>query len=206
MPTRRPKRAFQKELPRELERAARTHTSARVELWAEDEHRIGLKPILRKVWAKRGRRPVAVIRPRYRWLYVVAFVHPQTGQSVWWTVSKLDAELFHALLVAFAEELGLGAERRVLLVLDGAGWHTGEKVKPPSGIDLLLLPAYSPELQPAEHLWALCDAVLLNRAFDTLPQLEAVLAPHLVRLTEQLQRIRSLTLFHWWPLTGPPPV
>lgn len=201
----RPRRAFQQELPRELERAAQAHATARVELWAEDEHRIGLKPILRKVWAKRGRRPVAVIRPRYKWLYVVSFVHPQTGQTIWWMVSTLDAEVFHALLVAFAEELGLGPSRQVLLVLDGAGWHIGAEVKPPAGVQLHFLPAYSPELQPAEHLWALCDAVLLNRSFDTLAALQAVLAPHLVRLTQQLQRIRSLTLFHWWPLTRPPP-
>lgn len=201
-----PRRVFQQDLPRELERAARAQAPARVELWAEDEHRIGLKPILRKVWAKRGRRPIAVIRPRYQWLYVVGFVHPQTGQSVWWMVTKLDAEVFHALLVALAEELGLGADRYILLVLDGAGWHTGEEVRPPAGVELLFLPAYSPELQPAEHLWALCDAVLVNQYFDSLAQLQAVLAPHLVRLTEQLQRIRSLTLFHWWPLTGPPPV
>ncbi len=147
-----------------------------------------------------------MLRPRYQWLYVVSFVHPETGQTVWWMVSKLDAEVFHALLVAFAEELGLGPNRRVLLVLDGAGWHTGEDVAPPAGVELLLLPAYSPELQPAEHLWSLCDAVLVNRCFNTLAELQAVLASHLVRLTEQLQRIRSLTLFHWWPTTGPPPV
>jgi transposase len=206
MPTHRRKLGFQQELPGELERAALAYATAHVELWAEDEHRIGLKPILRKVWAKRGRRPIAVIRPRYQWLYVVAFVHPETGRTIWWTVSGLDAEVFSALLAAFAQELGLGANRRVLLVLDGAGWHTGEEVRCPPGVELLVQPAYSPELQPAEHLWALCDGVLVNRCFETLDELQAVLAPHLVHLTQQLQRIRSLTLFHWWPTTGPPSV
>lgn len=204
MPTPRPRSGFQQELPRALERAALAYATARVELWAEDEHRIGLKPILRKVWAKRGRRPIAVIRPKYQWLYVVGFVCPTSGQSVWWMVPTLDGEVFRALLLAFAEELGLSERRRVLLVLDGAGWHLGQDLPP--GLELLFLPAYSPELQPAEHLWALCDAVLVNRWFQDLDALQAVLGPHLARLTDELQRIRSLTLFSWWPSTGPPPV
>ena len=47
-----------------------------VELWAMDEHRVGLKPILRRVWARKGQRPQALVRPRYAWLYVYAFVCP----------------------------------------------------------------------------------------------------------------------------------
>lgn len=46
-------------------------------------------------------------------------------------------------------------------------------------------------------------AVLLNRCFNTSAELRTVLAPHLARLSEQLQRIRSPTFFHWWPVTGP---
>jgi hypothetical protein len=38
--------------------------TAAVEVWASDEHRIGLKPILRRVWAPRGQRPVIAIHPR----------------------------------------------------------------------------------------------------------------------------------------------
>ena len=49
-----------------------------------DEHRIGLIPILRRVWAPRGKRPRAVVRPRYEWLYLLAFavlalLAPSTG-------------------------------------------------------------------------------------------------------------------------------
>lgn len=52
-----------------------------VELWAEDEMRVGgLKPVLlRRVWAPRGRRPIARVRRRYEWAYVYGFVRPRTG-------------------------------------------------------------------------------------------------------------------------------
>ena len=38
-------------------RAAAAHPDAAVEVWAMDEHRIGLQPVLRRVWAPRGHRP-----------------------------------------------------------------------------------------------------------------------------------------------------
>jgi hypothetical protein len=40
---------------------------AQIERWATDEHRIGVKPLLRRVWAPRGHRPTAVVRHRYAW-------------------------------------------------------------------------------------------------------------------------------------------
>jgi hypothetical protein len=41
----------------------------------------------------------------------------------------------------------------VVLVLDQAGWHHATDLRIPDRIDLLFLPTYSPELQPAERLW-----------------------------------------------------
>ena len=200
------KAPFRQMLPETLEAAALRYALARVELWTMDEHRVGLKPILRKVWAKRGKRPVAVIRPQYKWLWVVAFVCPQSGETSWWMVpATLTARTFTNLLRGFAAERGAGPKARILLVLDNAGWHTGHDVSTPEGVELIPLPPYSPELQPAEHLWGLCDQVLVNRCFDTLADLEAVLAPHLVALTRRSEQIRALTLFSWWPTASTPP-
>ena len=55
-----------------------------VEVWAFDEHRLGLKPLIRRVWARRGRRPVAVSSHKYKWLYLYGFVRPTTGDVEWW--------------------------------------------------------------------------------------------------------------------------
>ena len=42
-----------------------------VEIWTEDEARIGLQPIVRRVWwEKGGNRPLAEHRTRYEWEYV----------------------------------------------------------------------------------------------------------------------------------------
>ena len=62
----------------------RQHPARSVELWAEDEARLGLKPIARRVWAVRGRRPTASGRTQYQWLYVYGFVRgadiPEVGE------------------------------------------------------------------------------------------------------------------------------
>jgi hypothetical protein len=65
-----------------------------IEVFATDEHRIGLKPILRRVWAPRGQRPVARGHHRFEWLYVTAFVSPTTGESFWYLATGVDKDLF----------------------------------------------------------------------------------------------------------------
>jgi hypothetical protein len=54
---------------------------ATVEVWAEDEHRVGLKSIVRRIWAPKGTRPMAAVKEKYEWLYVYAFVHPTSGDT-----------------------------------------------------------------------------------------------------------------------------
>lgn len=170
-----------------------------------DEHRVGLKPILRRVWARKGERPVARVRPRYEWLYVYAFVGPhptsvgwKTGETEFWLAPAVSTELFTQIVRA---PLGK-RERAVTLALDQAGWHVSAETLALESDGVLAfehLPPYSPELMPAERLWELTDEPLANRVSERLADLEAVLAERCVSLTEQEGRIRSRTLFHWWP-------
>lgn len=200
MPTRRRRHDFKTEvLPQACEAARAAHPECAIELWTMDEHRLGLIPILRRVWAPRGRRPTAVVRVRYEWLWVLAFVHPATGRTSWWLLPVLNAGAFALVLRAFAQEQGAGTDKHLLLVLDGAGWHTGAQVRAPPGVDLLFQPAYSPEVQPAEHLWTLLDEEVVNRSFETLPLLEQVIAARCCQLAEQTDLVRGTTRFHWWP-------
>lgn len=167
-----------------------------------DEHRIGLHPVVRRVWAPRGQRPSAPVQPRYEWLYVAAFVHPESGRTSWWLLPKIDAQVFAEVLRAFAQEQNAGTGKHILLVLDGAGWHSAAAVEPPQGIELVFQPPYSPEVQPAEHLWEIADEALVNHCFDTLADLEEALARRCCALAEQTERIMRRTLFAWWPITG----
>jgi transposase len=99
----------------------------------------------------------------------------------------------------FAKEVGAGENKRVLLVVDKAGWHTGGEVEIPEGIHLEFLPSGSPELQPAERLWPLTNEAVANRVFEQIEELEEALVERCVQLLDQAEAIRDLTNYHWWP-------
>ena len=170
-------------------------------MFATDEHRLGLKPVTRRVWAPQGERPLAHGHHRYKWLYVTAFVAPATGESVWYVSNGVSKPFFEALLRDFAHEVGAGRERSVILMLDNAGWHTLPGLAVPEGLRLVYLPPYSPELQPAETLWTLVDEPVVNQHIATLEELKAIVNKRCVALAEQQDAIRSRTKFHWWPQT-----
>lgn len=135
---------------------------------------------------------------RFEWLYVTAFVSPATGESFWYLGTGVDKGLFEDTLALFAREAGAGRDRIIILVLDGAGWHT-TPLAIPEGIRLVFLPPYTPELQPAETLWVHVDEPLVNRHFDTIEDLDALVADRCVTLATNRDLIRSQAGFHWWP-------
>ena len=182
-----------------LEKLREAHPEAEVELWAEDEARLGLKPVIRRVWAPVGKRPIARLKRRYEWTYLYGFVRPESGEVYWLILPRVNVELFSMALAEFAKEVGAGEERRILLVVDKAGWHTGGEVEVPEGIHLEFLPSGSPELQPAERLWPLTNEALANRLFEELEELEEALGARCVALSNQPEIIRSYTRYHWWP-------
>src|SRR5690349_18839396 len=137
---------------------------------------IQLKPIRRRVWAPVGQRPIALGHHRYRWLHVAAFVQPTSGEAIWYLCSGLSKPFFEALLAAFARQTGAGRRRHIIPVLDNAGWHGPEDLAIPEGISLVFLPPYTPELQPAEHLWPLVDEPIANRHVASLDELSTIIA------------------------------
>lgn len=175
------------------------HPASAVELWSFDEHRIGLLPIARRVWAKRGSHPTRTVETRYQWLYLYGFVQPQTGRTHFLTLPRMNARLYTQALHEFAEAVGAGLHRQIVLVVDGAGSHRSHEVVVPEGLHLIALPPYSPELQPAERLWPLTNEPLVNRHFETLPDLEQVQQVRCQVLGAMTEAVRGRALFHWWP-------
>src|SRR5579859_6745955 len=115
-----------------------------------DEHRIGLKPIIRRVWASAGYRPTVKVHHRFEWLYVYGFVHPTSGRSFWLTMPTVSIVAFNLALREFADFVQPCADKAIRLVVDRAGYHTSPQVIQPQHLNLWFQPAYSPELQPAE--------------------------------------------------------
>ena len=192
---------MEKKTWRTTSRALRAaHPEAEVRVWAMDEHRVGLQPTTQRTWSKVGTRPVRAVRPGYQWRYVWAWVEPSSGQLEVWLTDRVSTRLHSALLARVAQAVGASATRRVVLVLDGASWHTSGKLEVPEGLELFWLPPATPELQPAERLWSLFDEPLVGLAATSIEQVEQVLVERSQWLFEHPEVVQGRAHFHWWPI------
>ncbi len=120
-----------------------------IELWWQDEARIGQQGSLTYVWAEKGSRPRAPRDQRYAWAYLFGAVCPERGIGAGLVLPFVNTEAMNLHLTEISRTITPGAH--CLLTLDGAGWHqTGGGLVLPDNISLLLLPPYSPELNPVE--------------------------------------------------------
>ena len=160
----------------------------------QDEARIGQQGTLTRVWARTGSRPTAVRQTEYEWVYLWAAVEPATGESVAMITPTVNTELMNQFLAGLSGTLA--ADEHAVLVLDNAGWHVANALHLPDNITLLLLPPYSPELNPAERLWQwLRSHQLSNRVYadyaDLLCQTDQAW------LTLDRQTIKSICACPW---------
>ena len=87
-------------------------------------------------------------------------------------------------MAAFARERAACSGAAIDLVLDQAGWHLSGKLVVPEDVKLVERPAYSPELQPAEHLWPVIDEVVAHRAAEPLEELASWESARCVALSD----------------------
>lgn len=131
-------------------------------------------------------------------------MQPGSGETVWYLSNGIDKPFFEQMLAAFARTVGAGTKRIIVLLLDGAGWHTQPGLDVPDGVRLVYLPPYTPELQPAEHLWPLVDEPVVNRYFHTIDDLDATIDRRCRYLHEDRQLVAAHAGFHWWPNSTAP--
>lgn len=170
-----------------------------MEVWDHDEARVGRKPILRRVWARRGCRPAAVSRTRYAWLYGYGCVHPRSGRCYWLILPTVNSAAMTVARAECARDIGAGPEKRVVLVVDNAGWHTSHDLQLPPGIERFLLPAYTPERPPAERLWPLIREGVANQSFADRDAVQQRLVDRCLTISTTPHIVHALTNFHWLP-------
>lgn len=154
---------------------------------------------MRRVWAKKGERPIVSYETRYEWTYLNGFVCPAKGETFWLLLPTVSLEAFAITLHEFAQWTGAGKTKEILLILDGAGFHEAGSITIPQGIHLHFLPPYSPELQPAEKLWPLSNEGVTNEHFKGMTELEDAQVYRCKAIATRKAEVKKLTLFHWWP-------
>jgi DDE superfamily endonuclease len=168
-----------------------------VEVWAEDEARVGLKPITRRVWSLRGRRPRSGGRTRYDWLYVYGFARPRTGQTFCVLLPRVNADRMGDALAGFAAHADPGGRKVLVVLVDNAGWHVAKRLVVPPNVVLHFLPPCTPELQPAEPLWPLVREAVANRSIGRVDRLRAILRARLGYLARTPEVVQPVVGGRW---------
>jgi putative transposase len=142
---------FREVVADQIQAIREAHPDEQVQVWFEDEARLGQQGTLARVWARRGSRPRRVRQTQYTSLYVLTAVCAGTGAASGLIAPRLDTAVVNLFLEQFARELPAGVH--AALLWDGAGYHTSEELKIPANVSLIRLLPYSPELNPVENLW-----------------------------------------------------
>jgi len=158
----------------------------------QDEARFGRINDVRRCWAPKPLRPVCQAMLTHEYTYAYAAVDVASGELD----SLILPNVNTACMQVFLDEVAARhPDQRIVMVLDGAGWHTGGELKVPANLPL---PPYAPELNPVEHVWdELREKHFHNRVFDSLDALEDHLETSLLALERDPDRIKSIVAWPW---------
>jgi hypothetical protein len=131
--------------------AAKEARGKPIEIWFQDEARVGQKNKIARRWAKRGTRPSAPHDQRTSSAYIFGAICPAEGKGAGLVLPSCNTEAMALHLAEISRAVAPGAH--ALVFLDQAGWHVSIKLPVPGNITLAPLPPKSPELNPVENIW-----------------------------------------------------
>ena len=170
--------------------------SSRVEIWFQDEMRVGQKNGLVYQWAAKGTRPRQPKDQRYANAYLFGAICPARDTGAALVLPRADAIAMQHHLDEISRCVAAGAH--AVLALDKAGWHTTRKLQVPANISLLHLPPASPELNPTENVWQyLRQTYLSNRVFRDYDDVVEASSAAWNKLTGEPGRIASIGTRTW---------
>ena len=171
---------------------------ARVEVWFQDEARIGQKNSLTRVWGQTGSRPVAPKDLGFASAYLFGAVCPSQGKAAALIMPVCNTAAMNHHLSEISSQVA--ADAHAAVILDRAGWHRSQGLVVPGNITLLELPPYSPELNPVERVWHyLRSHWLANSVFPSLGDIMDACETAWNRFAADDALIRSLCAIAWAP-------
>lgn len=164
-------------------------------LMFQDEARFGRISDCRRAWAPRPVRPPVKAMLTCEYTYAYATVCPLDGKFDSLVLPDVNTECMQIFLDEIARRY---PDENIVMVMDGAGWHRSHSLRLAENLRLLLLPPYSPELNPVEHLWdELREKSFHNRVFDSIGALESHLVDALRHMEETKDAVKSIAGWDW---------
>ena len=179
-----------------LETVSRLALATSIEVWFQDEMRVGQKNSLVYQWAKKGTRPRQPKDQRYENAYMFGAVCPSRDTGVAIIMPYANTAAMRKHLEEISRAVAPGAH--ALVLLDQAGWHTTRKLKVPKNLTMVLLPPACPELNAAENIWQyLRQTYLSNRVFKNYTAILDACQDAWRKLLDETGRIASIATRDW---------
>jgi transposase len=168
-----------------------------IEIWFQDEARVGQKGSLEYIWAPVGSRPPMVRDNRHDSVYLFGAICHARGAGAAIIMPTVNTEAMNEHLKEISTQVAPGAH--AVLVCDGAGWHQqGKRLRMPHNITLLRLPPYSPELNPMENISDYLRGNKLSRlVWDSYEAIVGACKDAWQFLIEDRERIDSIARRCW---------
>jgi transposase len=161
----------------------------------QDEGRFGRINDPRRCWAPKGVRPIIRTQVVREYIYGFAAVSPADGKMTTLVLPWADAETMSLFLAEVAKEF---PSEFILMFMDGASWHKAKGLRVPERMALEFVPPYSPECNPAEHIWEdLRENHFGNDAMESIDEVDARLSDGFRLLHAEPERVKSMTCFSW---------
>ena len=168
-----------------------------IEIWFQDEARVGQQGTHAYVWAPVGSRPPMMRDNRHDSAYLFGAICPSRAVGAAVIMPSVNAEAMTEHLAEISTQVARGAH--AVLVCDRAGWHqTGRRLGVPDNITLLPLPPYCPELNPMENVWEYLRANrLCALVWDSYEAIVEACRTAWHFLINDPERIRSIGTREW---------
>ncbi|MFN3077572.1 MAG: IS630 family transposase [Alphaproteobacteria bacterium] len=168
-----------------------------LEVWWQDEARVGQQGTLSYVWADKGTRPRRLKDTRYSWAYIFGAVCPARNVGAALVMPRANAAAMNKHFAEIATQVA--PDSHAVLILDGAGWHQpGGELRVPDNISILHLPPYCPELNPVENIWQyLRQNYLSNIIFNDYNHIVEACCDAWNKLTTTTGKIREIATRSW---------
>jgi len=115
--------------------------------------------------------------------YLYSAVEPKTGESFTLEIPNVDTDCMNVYLRELSKSY---AADEIMLVMDGAGWHKAKDLQVPDNIEIILLPPYSPELNPVETLWQhIKRYTIRNKIYKNLKELKNAVADFVKKIPQE---------------------
>jgi transposase len=187
---------FVKNFPHLVEEAISTrdqHDQRPLLIMAQDEGCFGRVSVPKQAWAPMPIRPQVGRQIVREYVYAYVAVAPKEGEMTCFILPYANTEMMNLFLKQVSADF---AKYFIVMQVDQASWHDSKDLLVPENMRLIPQPAYSPELNPVEHIWdEIREKHFSNVCYSSLDSVIQTLSDALLEISSHPSYLRSMTYF-----------